>query len=354
MTHSHAVRIGRARRRKRTFTGTLRSLQSTRLGVVLLGWLVMACSDANTAVLPSHIATRGRLMASLTPEVAARLDRDGRFDLSNASTGSQFPEITQSQANLLAATWLQMFGQRVRTYLEKQHGAVVPFKQLRQCGRTLYARSAFAAIPSELPVPYRKPYGPWYLATFCDATGSPSVSVAVSAWNTDLQIVGDRIEFPAQSGNEFFPMGIPAGTIGEFPTTPENAVVLAAQTGQAISGVPELVMPVNTVGPPQGARWSVQLNQPVRVRGSHQGDVSVSKVYVGPARATKAGMSLFVPEITQPSTVIVPWTPLGQRGETGEAFKQRVSQIVNGAVVPRRIDTPLLFDIAVPAVGSQP
>jgi hypothetical protein len=296
--------------------------------------------------MPTRMPDRSSLLHAVTSAVALRVDANGRFDLSTTSAGSQFPEITQAQANLLAATWLREFGPQTITYLQSQHGGPIDFKRLHQCGRTLYARSPFGAIPTDLPAPYRKPYGPWYLATFCDGGDVPTVSVAVSAWATDIQVNGARLAFPAQSGNEFFPMGIPSGTIGEFPSSPENAATLAAQNGRLVAAVPELVMPINTIGPPQGARWHVTLDGPVSVHAASLGALDVRELFIGPPRVTRAGLARFVAQPTQPASVAVPWMVLTQPGEPFAVFKQGSGQI-NVGTIPRRADTPVAFDAVI-------
>ena len=309
-----------------------------------------ACSDRPTVTMPSGLPPQDRLASQLSPAVAKQLDAHGRFTIAAGSATSQFPEISQGQATLLAVTWAHQFGPRLINYLQGQHGGPINFPKLHSCGRTLYARSAFGPIPPELAAPYRKPYGSWYLATLCDAGELPTVSVAVSAWSTDLTLANGRIVFPAQSGNDFFPMGIPVGSAGEFPASPETAASLAAGNGRLVASVPELVMPVNTNGPPQGARWHVSLDGPANLRGVNLGAVSVSDVFVGALHVTRQGLAQFVAQPTQPTSVDVLWRPLPNAGETVTAYHQRGNAV--SAKIPRRVDTPISFDAVTKPAGQ--
>ncbi len=148
-----------------------------------------ACSDPPTIARQAGSPTRDHMLALVTPAVAGKLDPNGHFELSAGTGNSQFPEVTAEGARQLASTWVGEFGPRVHRYLEQVHGGSIDFHSLAPCGRTFYARSAFASVPSGVPMPYVLPYGPWYLTTFCASDGAPSVSVAVSAWSTDLSVV---------------------------------------------------------------------------------------------------------------------------------------------------------------------
>lgn len=302
-----------------------------------------ACSESPTLTQTRGAYPRDQLVASVTPSVAAHIGADGKFDLTSMAGLSQFPEITSQQAIQLAATWIKQFGPLHTRWLEKFHGAPIDFHKLVVCGRPLYARSAFQELPSDVPATFRRTYGPWYLVTACSADGSPTVSIAVSAWATELTVANGRIYFPSYSGNEFFSLGIPAGHVGEFPSSPEAAVAVAGQHG-LVSAVPELVMPVNTSGPPQAASWHITLAAPALLHGLQSGAVSATELYVGLADVTKNGVAQFVAAKDQPSGTTFRWVGPIQPNETWTAYEARAKTLINTTAIARRPDTPLQFD----------
>ena len=312
-----------------------------------------ACSDKPLVSPPARLA-RQDIAALVTPAVASSLDKDGRFQVTPSTTGGQYPELSLDQANKLATVWGGEFAPLFRRRLEKDHGAAINYHALTVCGRTLYARSAFQSVPSSIPEPYRRPYGPWYLATLCGEDGSPTISLAISAWATDLAIVNGRIKFPSYAGNEFFSMGIPQGHVGEFPTSPEAAASLAAQTGRRVSSVPELVMQPNLNGPPQLAHWHISLDGPASVQGLRSGAVNTSELYIGLLQSHHEGLAQFiVPSGTaQPASLPVRWSPPMEPGERWDAYANRIKSQIFTSDVPRRTDTPVQFD-AVSSVGGK-
>jgi len=152
---------------------------------VIISTLMMgaACGD-HTSDFTAPPVTPSRLRASVTGRAASSLGADGLFKL-GAPAGA-VGEISEPQAIAYATAWTRSFAPMIRDYLEQAHGQHLDFTKLGACGRPLYARSAFAPPGDEMPGPYRRPFGPWWLITLCDQGLGPSLSVAVSAWATDL------------------------------------------------------------------------------------------------------------------------------------------------------------------------
>lgn len=334
--------------------GRMRYRTDRRIPALLVcAALLGACTDKPTTgiiISPPEVA---KTSAAVTGAAALALGPDGKFVLSTAQSGGQQSELNGVSATQLATAWIRQYAPMVQPFLEETHGSKVDTRSLKTCGRPLYARSAFVPPAEDVPAPYRRPYGPWWLVTYCDGTGTPTVSVAVSAWATDLSVVNGRIQFPAFAGSEFFPLGIPMGHVGEFPSSPEGAVVFAAQeTGRRVTSVPDLVMPENTDGPPQAARWHMVLDQPVTLHASKSGDVQASETFVGPPQVTQAGIRQFVASPVQPVGAQITWSPGPNPRELETAYFARMKSEQHAVQVVRRVDTPTRFE-ATTATGGR-
>ena len=299
-----------------------------------------ACADGTplgVSVGPPSVA---ELRTATTDAAAAAIGPDGRIQLT-APTGGLQPGLSADDARAFASAWMVQFAPVMRSALERDHGGPLSPAELKSCGRVLYARSPFIAPGNEIPAPYRRAYGPWWLVTFCDAAQAPTVSVAVSAWATDLSLTGGKLMIPRISGNEFVAVGIPVGHVGEYPSPPESAVELAAQqSGERVSAVPELVMPPNTEGLPQEARWHMVLEAPAAFQTA-SGNVVGRDVFVSVPRLGTSKLVTMVASATQPSAINVTWTPLPKLGEPGESYVARARAQVESTPVVRRADTPI-------------
>lgn len=307
-----------------------------RLAAAATGLLsVLACSDDSpTRALPTPTALR----AAVSGSAAAAIGPDGRIQLAAPAGGAE-RELTPVQAVAFASAWTRDYAPMTRSWLERTHGAAIDFKALTSCGRALYARSALNAPPQNIPDPYRRIHGPWWLVTFCDAAGAPSVSVAVSAWANELTIQNGTLRFPKLAGTEFVAVGVPDGHVGEYPSAPEVAIELAArQTGKRISKVPELVTPLQTDGPPQLARWRLTLEGPSTVR-TGSGERAINEVFVSPTHVGGRGVVTSAAAAVQPATVDLDWAPLPVVGEAYAAYRARASRQI--AKITRRMDTPV-------------
>ena len=316
--------------------------------ILLTSALMSGCSDRFSDGVVMAPPNRHEIARSVTGAAASALGEDGKFQLTVLATSSQ-TEISAARARELAEVWAHQFGPRLKGYLETQHGAPIRYDALAACGRALYARSAFRPSPDPIPAPYLRPYGSWWLVTLCDASGFAAVSVAVSALATELSVIDGTIRFPAFAGNEFFPVGIPTGSVGEFPVSPETAVALAAQqTGRRSSSVPELVMPVNTDGPPQAARWRLTLESAAHVRSVSLGDVSTRELFVGVRNVTSRSLVQFVAAPSQDADVSLRWSPAPKPGEMASTYAARVDAELATTVFVRRADTPTRFESVLP------
>jgi hypothetical protein len=304
---------------------------STRMrgpAIRLVGLLIVitACSgDSPVPVLP----TTSRLQASAIGAAAAAIGPDGRIQLA-APVGEGERELTGAEATSYAEAWARDYGLMSRSWLEQTRGAAIDPRTLKSCTRALYARSTLNAPAANIPAPYRRVHGPWWLVTLCDQAGTPTVSVAVSAWATDLTMEKGRLRFPRIGGAELVAIGIPVGHIGEYPSAPELAIEIAArQTGRRVSQLPELVTPPQIDGPPQLARWRLKLDGPSALR-TKTGVRTVNEVFVSPASVGKVGLVTSIAASGQPATIDLDWAPLpviGQRG-TETAGHARASRVI--------------------------
>lgn len=312
---------------------TIRVYGLTAATLGLLTLLVACSNDSPTRAL----LTPSRLRAAVSGSAAAAIGADGRIQLA-APTGGAERELTAVEAVAYASAWTRDYAPMTRSWLESTHGAAIDFKTLRTCERPLYARSALNAPPHSIPSPYRRIHGPWWLVTFCDAAGAPSVSIAISAWATELTLENGKLRFPRISGTELVAVGVPLGHVGEYPSAPEVAIEFAArQTGQRVSEVPELVTPLPTDGPPQLARWRVTLDGLATVR-TRSGARAIKEVFVGPTQIGGKDVVASVAAQVQPAGIDLDWAPLPVVGERAAIHRARVNrQIAN---ISRRLDTP--------------
>jgi hypothetical protein len=249
-----------------------------RLSCAALLLASSACTEAARA--PTQLTEPTDARTFVTPELAASLDPRGFFVLPEM-TGDP-ARITATRAAELAEKEVTTFEHFNRSYLESQRGAPIDFAALRVEPRIYFAESPYVQdIPADVHPAVRKYTGPYYLVTLSDLTG-PVLSVAVSAYDTDVTIVNDRVMLPPYHGGDFRVQAVRVSNGAGLPVSPEHAARIAAQSlGAAISKTPELLLP-NSNYVPQYARWRLELDRAVSVRGTRTGRVSsVQTVYVG-------------------------------------------------------------------------
>jgi hypothetical protein len=130
--------------------------------------------------------------------------------------------------------------------------------------------------------------------SFCAASGEPVISVAVSAFATDEQVLTGRVRLPRPGTNVFFPSAIPRGMKG-FPVPPEQAALTASRaTGRRVAEVPELIMRNPPFGP-QLAMWKVTLELNIMVHGSLSATSTTTReVFAGFVRAAHSPFGAFI------------------------------------------------------------
>ena len=164
-------------------------------------------------------------------------------------------------------------------------------------------------------------FGPWWLVTLCDRAGAPTLSVGVSAWATDITVQGGRLLFPRISGSEIFGVGIPTGHVGEYPSSPEEAIELTAKrSGRRVTEVPELIMPLPEDGIPQFARWHLTLESVAGLRTGAESHAS-KEVFVRPKGLHTNDLVLSVAASTQPAFIDIEWTPPPNLNESYAAYE---------------------------------
>jgi hypothetical protein len=235
-----------------------------------------------TAMLPvacrdERAPTEPRLSSAwLTGNATEALGADGRFRLHTVQR-HPLTEITAAQATLIASTWTHSYGPWLRGAFEQDRGASVDPRRVEPCGRVFYADTPYQDLPPTASHTIQTVFGPWWLVTLCDERG-PAVSLAVSAYSTNLQVHGGTI---TGIGNELFATGIPT-KLSSVPISPEEAVQLAvSETGARVSEVPSLVMAPRPSSP-QTAKWLITLDRPIAIRGLHSGTTrTTNTIFVG-------------------------------------------------------------------------
>lgn len=190
-------------------------------------------------------------------------------------------EISRQKAERLASLWIKDFAPTNAEGWEEQRGAPVDWEALETCGRAAYVATPFRDPGPNVPVPAKRGVGSWWMVSFC-AGAEPQMSVAVSAWNTDLRIEDGALRFPEYSGNHFVPRSIPPETTYDdiFLIPRGRALQMARQaTGKKVAGRPELVMQPNVM--PQFAHWRVTLASPAKFRVEGRGLVERQEVFIG-------------------------------------------------------------------------
>ncbi len=237
--------------------------------VVLVALVAAACSP-DQSVGPS----RGVIAAYVTGEAERNLDQNGQFVLTGGSVG----ELTESEAMTLAKAYARVGARWMGETWQRDRRSRIDFDRLTPCPRALYAKSSFVLGQRGSPS-LRQLIGPKWLIAMCSESGPPVLSIAVSAEATDLRVIDGHILGPG--GAQFTSAGIPVSR-SDVPISPEDAVnIVAKATGRRVLKVPELVLAPPPY-PPQLAKWRIQLELPVTVRGVRSGSRrTTSEVYVG-------------------------------------------------------------------------
>ena len=242
-----------------------------RLPLVLGLAAAVACHDGATS-------PEIDVEAYLTPEVRAQLNEHGQILIPNVSTGSSF--ISADEARTLATAFCRQAGHFYRYSLEERYGSSIDFSSLRADERVYFAETPYGAVPPDAHVSFRKLYGPYYLVTMTARNGDPVLSVAVSAYNTDLTLENGKVKFPRDRGNDFFIVAYDKRTDLTLPLLPEKAVGRVANAvRRRVNGVNLILRDVRMS--PQTAMWRIGLEEAATVRAGGK-LVNATEIFVDP------------------------------------------------------------------------
>lgn len=275
------------------------------LGVLLvLSLSISACSESPTG----HVV-EFELADALTPGAEAELTPEGFFP-SIVSLKGVGETVSPERARELASAFVTTFGRVFEPTWSRWAERQIRIEELKPLPRVLLAQSPYRPVANSVHPGVRKFVGPHYFVTLAQA-GDPILSVAVSAYNTDVDIENGRLDLPARHGNDFFVEAIPPQAVS-LPLPPEEAVRIAASTGAKVTAAPVLVAAPAGFSP-HHARWRVSLDRSVTVdvlRPYQRGGpttLAVREVFVG------VDGKLQVPESTQPAlTHITQPSPTGR------------------------------------------
>jgi hypothetical protein len=226
------------------------------------GLLLSGCAD-NDLTAPTVSATQ--VVGSVTPELAAALDENGRF-VFGAPAGGDVPWISADRARELAVAYVKGYGPAARRYWTEDRGAGIA-ERLTPCRRVFLAESGYDPFPAELIREYRRAFGATWLVSFCSG-GEQQVAIAVSVESTDLTIDEDGVVRGVKSG-DFWSTGVPSGT--QFPVEPElGSVDIAGTVSSRVSALPRYRRLANRYSAFSGI-WTYQLESGVRLRGTRSG-----------------------------------------------------------------------------------
>lgn len=209
--------------------------------------------------------------------------------------------------------------------LEREHGGPINFHRLRAAPRAYYAHSAYAdGALSNLPPLVRRQVGPYYLIHLMDKH-VVAITIAVSGYNSHLQVVDGRLKWPPQerTGGEFRAVGIPRGSGFVLPTSPEAAIRATARALD--TRIAAVAGPfVRSRHAAYLAVWRLHLEFPVLLR-TQTGEFRDSVVYVG-GLAPAGGPRIYVADSSQPAEDTIAWrSPDGTQVTAVLAFREEAA-----------------------------
>lgn len=249
--------------------GPTRSSASLLLVITILG-----CGDSTE---PSRRA----IESSVTPEIAASLDAEGRFTLHPTVQVNGHDTVTLAQARALADAFVHQFWDAGLGEAITPAGQAVPgSSSLMSCGAPYLAGTALEPFPPDWDYISRRALGERWLFGFCRSGGDPIAQIGISVYATELRVTDGAIAFPPHHGEEF-----QWGRAGKdwddaLPLSPERAVVLAAHcTGRRIAGVPYLLLQPGYT--PAFSKWVLPLEGSASLRTYAGQQLMRDTVYVG-------------------------------------------------------------------------
>jgi hypothetical protein len=218
--------------------------------------MLSACTDKD---ITAPRVNAKQVISSVTPELAAQLDANGKFVFA-APSGGEVPWITADRARELAVGYWTGYGEGLRRNLGVAENLV-------PCRRVFFAESAYEEFPPDLTRTSRRSYGPSWIVSLCRGN-EQQVAIAVSVLSADLTVDELGIVRGVQSG-DFQADAVPVGTT--FPLEPElGAVQIAEATGARVSATPRYVRQAKRSNSFSGI-WRYPLESTVRLRGVFSG-----------------------------------------------------------------------------------
>lgn len=235
----------------------------------------------------------------VTPEVAAQLTPEGRFRIDDGPLPTEAPAIDARRAGEQALAYVRTFAPHLGEYWERSHGGRIDFSRLEVDPRIFLARSPYGPVPDgPFHSAHRRAWGPFYIVRLTSAN-RPAVVVAVSVFNTDVEVERGRVILHPFGGNEFFVTGLSLDARKAVFGSPEHAVNSAGRRlGARVSRAPVLAARGRDGDwSPDAPLWRLSLEREVPLRGKSRAfRQRVREVYVGPLER------LYVPAPDQPST----------------------------------------------------
>lgn len=273
-------------------------------------------------------------------EAARSLDSDGRFVFPRAVIPLD-SVIDEAQARALALAYVRTFA-HVSSFarpLELQHEGSIDFERLYAAQRVEYAESVYEPLPDTVSASTRRAFGPAFLVRLLVGL-VPTVNVAVSVYQTDIQIRDGKVVMtPGSAGGTFEALGSERTYGYSQPIGPEQATLAVGKaTGAKIALVPSLWLPTWDYAP-AFAKWRLTLDRTVSFRGVQSGHVySTRIVYVGlrSISGVPGGNpdAMFVPLDTQPQMDSIGGNPpviLHVRGGSPVLFEEVAVSVVSRA-----------------------
>jgi hypothetical protein len=219
----------------------------------------------------------------LMGDAAAALDSSGSFRPILYRPWSR-EEVSEVEATLMADEYLRRFVRPYPSRFERRRGAPIDGRNLKRCGRPLYAESPYEEPAPDMNEAVVNFAASRWIFPYCDMSG-PAVSIAVAASATRLRVVDGRWPTVSFIGGEFDALGIPMGTIE--PMSPETAArMLGTATGKRVATIPRLVLA--GVGHwAQAAHWMMQLEDTAESSDAHGARRSERTYFVGRSLRTE-------------------------------------------------------------------
>ena len=138
------------------------------------------------------------------------------------------------------------------------------------------------------------------------------LSIAVSAYNTDLILENGQVKFPKYRGNDFFMVAMKRNSDVTFPLTPEKALGRVVTLLRAhVKGVALVLQDARMS--PQMAVWRVDLEEPTTVKVA-QKMVSAQQIFVNPRG------DLLVASPSEPERVQVNYLTVSDPGQVKQGM----------------------------------